>query len=209
VRRMALIAGAIAALAIAALTLNTANAAPRGAQGSVISLVAATRTIAAADRDEAALAARATTEARTTSEPTEKPDVEATPAAPRVTVSAGCQQAINNLKALHLADVAEDASERTAQPQTAATAVADRAEDAAEAAKWVKALMAARAACLPQPTAACQAEIASLQSELQATQTEELAELSASSRDQSDWLADWMSIRTAFSAVATACATRE
>ena len=49
-RRMALIAGAIAALAVAALTLNTANAAPRGAQGSVISLVAATRTIAAADR---------------------------------------------------------------------------------------------------------------------------------------------------------------
>jgi hypothetical protein len=209
VRRMALIAGAIAALAVAALTLNTANAAPRGSQGSVLSLVAATRTIAAADRDEVALAARATPEAKTTSEPAEKPAAEAKPAAPRVTVSAGCQQAINNLKALHQADVAEDAAERTAQPQTAATAVADRAEDAAEAQKWVKALMAARAACLPQPTATCQAEIASLQSELQTTRTEELAELSASTRDQSDWLADWMSIRTAFSAVATACATRE
>jgi lipoprotein-anchoring transpeptidase ErfK/SrfK len=209
VRRMALIAGAIAALAIAAFTLNTANAAPRGAQGSVISLVAATRTIAAADRDEAALAARTTTEAMTTSEPTEKPDVEARTAAPRVTVSAGCQQAINNLKALHQADVAEDASERTAQPQTAAAALADRTEDAVEAQRWVKALMAARAACLPQPTATCQAEIASLQSELQTTRAEELAELSASTQDQSDWLADWMSIRTAFSAVATACATRE
>jgi hypothetical protein len=208
VRRMALIAGAIAALAIAALTLNTANAAPRGAQGSVISLVAATRTIAA-DRDEVALAARATPEAKTTSEPAEKPDAEARPAAPRVTVSAACQQAINNLKALHQADVAEDAAERAPQPQTAAAAVADRAEDTAEAQKWVKALMAARAACLPQPTATCQAEIASLQSELQTTRTEELAELLASTRDQSDWLADWMSIRTAFSAVATACATRE
>ena len=208
-RRMALIAGVIAALAIAALTLNTANAAPRPAQGSVISLVAATRSIAAADRDELALAARATAVAKPTSEPAEKPDVEARPAAPKVTISAGCQQAINNLKTLHQADVTEDAAERTAQPQTAAATATDRAEDATEAQQWVKALMSARAACLPQPTAACQAEIASLQIELQTIRTEELAEVSVSTRDQSEWLADWMSIRTAFSAVATACATRE
>jgi hypothetical protein len=209
VRRIALIVGAIAALAVAALTLNTANAAPRGAQGSIISLVGATRTIATADREEVARAAQADTVPRTASDPDKKPDVEAKPAAPKVALTAGCQQAINNLKTLHRADVAEDASERTAPPQTSAAALADRAEDAAEAQKWVSELMAARTACLPQPTTTCQAEIASLQTELLTTRTEELAEISAFSRDQSDWLADWMSVRTAFSAVATACASRE
>lgn len=204
-RRMAFMTGVIALLAVAALTLNTVSAAPRGVQGSIVSLVAATKTIATADRDRMALVARATT--ATTSEPAEKSDLEAKPAAPRVVVTAGCQQAINNLKALHLADVTEDAAERASQPQTLATALADRAEDAAELQKWLTALTAARAVCLPQPNAACQAEIASLEAVLLTTRTDELAELQGA--NPSDWAADWMSVRTAFSAVATACAGRE
>jgi len=209
VRRIALIAGAIAALTVAALTLNTANAAPRGVQGSVVSLVAATQTIVTADRDEVALAARATTTPKTTSEPAEKPDVDAKPAMPKVAVTAGCEQAINSLKTLHRSDVTEDAAERTGQPETAAAALADRAEDSTEAQKWRTDLMAARGACLAQPTVACAAEITSLQTVLQTTRMEELAELQAATLDQSGWVTDWMSVRTAFSAVATACATRE
>jgi hypothetical protein len=208
VRRIALIAGAIAALAVAALTLNTANAAPRGVQGSLVSLVAATRTMATADREQVALAVRASPVPKTT-EPVEKPDVEVKPAAPKVAITAGCQQAIDHLKSLHQGDVAEDATERTGQPQTAATALADRAEDTTETQKWVAGLMAARAACVSQPAAACQAEIVSLQSVLQTTRTEELGEISSFSSDKSEWLADWMRVRTAFSAVATACANRE
>ena len=100
-------------------------------------------------------------------------------------------------------------AERTGQPQTAATALADRAEDATEAQNWRTALTAARTTCVAQPTAACASEIASLQTVLQTTRAEELAELQAAARDQSDWVNDWMSVRTAFSAVATACASRE
>ena len=207
-RRIALITGALAVLVLAAVTLNTANAAPRSAQGSVVSLVAATNAIATADREQISLAVRATT-APKTSEPAEKPDVAARPVAPKVVWTAGCQQAITNLKGLHQADVAQDAAERTGQPQTAATALADRAEDATEAQNWRTALTAARTTCVAQPTAACASEIASLQTVLQTTRAEELAELQAAARDQSDWVNDWMSVRTAFSAVATACASRE
>ena len=208
-RRIALVTGAIAALAVAALTLNTANAAPRAVQGSIVSLVAATRTIATEDRDQVALAVRATAAPAATMQSAEKPDTETRPAAPRAAITTGCQQAITNLKALHQADVTEDASERTGQSETTASALADRAEDAIEAQKWTAALTAARTACLTQPTAACTSEIASLQTVLQTTRTEELTELPTSARDQSDWLADWTSVRTAFSAVATACANRE
>lgn len=204
-RRIALITGAMTALVLAALTLNTANAAPRGAQGSVVSLVAATRAIATQDRDKVVLAARARTP-RKASEPAEKPDVATTPATPRVAITAGCQQAISHLKVLYLADLSEDASERTGPLETAAAFLADRAEDATEAQNWLAALMAARAACVAQPTAACASGIASLQLVLQTTRAEELAELQTAAWDQPDWLAEWMSVRTAFSALATACA---
>jgi len=205
VRRIALVAGAVALLAAAALTLNTANAAPRSVQGSLVSLVAATRTIA--DREEvAAAAARATAALKATSEPTEKPDAAAKPAIPRIVIPAGCQQAIANLKALHQADVSEDASERAGQSDTSAAIAADRAEDVTEIQKWRTALMAARTACVTPVTTACESVIAGLQNIVQTTRAEELTELLATTRDQSDRLADWMSIRTAFAAIPTACA---
>jgi hypothetical protein len=204
VRRIALVAGAVALLAAAALTLNTANAAPRSVQGSLVSMVAATRTIA--DREEvAAAAARATAATKATSEPTEKPDA-AKPAVPKIVIPAGCQQAIANLKALHQADVSEDASERAGQSETSAAAAADRAEDALEIQKWRAALMAARTACVTPATTTCESVIAGLQNIVQTTRTEELAELQAATRDLSDRLADWMRIRTAFAAIPTACA---
>jgi hypothetical protein len=210
VRRIALMTGAIAALVVAGLSLNTANAAPRtvqgSVQGSVVSLVAATRTIATAEREEVARAARAATAAKTASEPAEKTEVAAKPAAPKFVVSAGCQQAINNLKSLRQADVSEDASERTGAPETAES---DQAKDAAELQSWSTALMAARTVCLPQPAAACAQQIHSLQEIVQTTGTEELAEVQAATRDKSDQVADWIKIRAAFSGVPFACANSD
>jgi hypothetical protein len=202
--------GAIAALVVAGLSLNTANAAPRTVQGSaqesVVSLVAATRTIATAEREQVALAARATAAAKTASEPNEKTEVAAKPAAPKIVLSTGCQQAINNLKSLRQADVSEDASERTGASETAES---DQAKDAAELQSWRTALTAARAVCLPQPAAACALEIHSLQDIVQTTGTEELAEVQAATRDKSDQVADWIKIRAAFSKVPFACANSD
>ena len=209
-RRIALMTGAIAALVVAGLSLNTANAAPRtvqgSVQGSVVSLVAATRTIATAEREQVALAARATTAARTASEPAEKTEVAAKPAAPKIVLSAGCQQAISNLKSLRQADVSEDASERTGASETAES---DQAKDAAELQSWRTALMAARSLCLPQPAAACALQIHSLQDIVQTTGTEELAEVQAATRDKADQVADWIKIRAAFAGVPFACASSD
>jgi len=210
VRRIALIMGAIAALVLAGLSLNTANAAPRtvqgSVQGSVVSLVAATRTIATEEREQVALAARATAAAKTASEPAEKTEAAAKPAAPKIVLTAGCQQAINNLKSLRQADVSEDTLERAGAPETAET---DQAKDAAELQSWRTALTAARAACLPQPASACALEIHSLQDIVETTGTEELAEVQVSTRDKSDQVADWIKIRAAFAGIPFACANHD
>src|SRR3989454_3234212 len=172
-----MISGAIAAIGLATLTANAGNNTPPGSQGSVVSLVAGTRTIVKADRDEVGLATRIVPGSPVSAV---KPAAAVKPAVPRVTLSAGCQAAINALKALHQADVAEDAAERASQqPVTAAILAADRTEDLAEAQQWRTALTAARTACLPAPSAACQAAIANLQTLLQASRTTDLAALEA------------------------------
>ncbi|TME50422.1 MAG: hypothetical protein E6I60_11960 [Chloroflexi bacterium] len=176
-----IVLGALGALALATLSANAGNQATPRVQGSVVSLVAATTTVVKADRD----AASAATHEETT-QSVSKPVVALKPAAPKITVSAACQQAINNLRALHQADLAKDAAERAAaqQPLLASALRAALAEDLAEAQQWRNALTAARTACVPQPSAACQAAIAALQAKL-------------------------VSLRTAVAAVVTACGQRD
>jgi hypothetical protein len=204
VRTKTIIFGAIAALALATLTTNAA--ATKRVQGSLVSLVAATTTVAKADRDAASAAAPTATHEESTETP-QKPVVAAKPV-PRITVSTACQDAINNLKARHQADVTEDAAERAAaqQPPSASALEADRAEDAAERQQWRTALMAARTACLPQPSAACQAAIAALQA-LKDSGVEDLREWT--DLRNVNWPAQLASLRTAVAAVATACGDRD
>jgi len=209
VRTKTIILGAIAALALVTLSANAGNRTPQ-AQGSLVSLVAATTTVARADRDATATAAATAIHAEAV-EAVTKPVVAARPV-PKVTVSAACQDAINTLKALHQADVAEDTAERAAaqQPLTPSAIAADKAEDAAELQKWQTALLAARTACLPQPNAACQAAIAALQA-LRANGADDWRQWIEQWQDLRtvNWTAQLASLRTAVSAVATACGERD
>jgi hypothetical protein len=204
VRTKTIILGAIAALALATLTANAG--ATKRMQGSLVSLVAATTTVAKADRDAASAAAPTANHEENTETP-QKPVVAARPA-PKITVSTACQDAINNLRARHQADVAEDAAERAAiqLPPSASALEADRAEDAAERQQWRAPLMAARTACLPQPSAACQAAIAVLQA-LKDSGVEDLREWT--DLRNVNWPAQLASLRTAVAAVATACGDRD
>ena len=208
--RKTIILGAIAVLALATLTANAGNRATPRALGSLVSLVAATTSVAKADREAEATTTPAATHADAR-EAVTKPVVAAKPA-PKVTVSAACRDAINNLKALHQADVAEDAAERAAVtlPPSATVIEADKAEDAAEKQKWQTALLAARTACLPQPSAACQAAIAALQA-LKANGAEDWRQWIEQWHDTRtiNWTAQLASLRTAVSAVATACGDRD
>ena len=207
-RTKTIILGAIAALALVTLSANAGNRATPQGQGSLVSLVAATTTVARADRDATAAATAIHAEAV---EAVTKPVVAARPV-PKVTVSAACQDAINTLKALHQADVAEDTAERAAagQPPSASAIAADKTEDAAELQKWQTALLAARAACLPQPNAACQAAIAALQA-LRANGADDWRPWIEQWQDfrTVNWTAQFASLRTAVSAVATACGERD
>jgi len=210
VRTKTIILGAIAALALVTLSANAGNRATPQAQGSLVSLVAATTTVARADRDATATAAATAIHAEAV-EAVTKPVIAARPV-PKVTVSAACQDAINTLKALHQADVAEDTAERAAagQPPSASAIAADKTEDAAELQKWQTALLAARAACLPQPNAACQAAIAALQA-LRANGADDWRQWIVQWQDfrTVNWTAQLASLRTAVSAVATACGERD
>ena len=212
-RTKTIILGAIAALALATLTANAGNRPTAAAQGSLVSLIAATTSLTRADREAAATAVAVAATHQETTEPVEKPVVAAKPA-PRVTVSTACQGAINNLKAMHHADVAEDATERASLqlPLSASAIAAEKAEDAAEIQKWQPALLAARTACLPQPSAACQAAIAALQA-LKTSGAEDwrqlIAEHQFSDLRNVDWTAQLASLRTAVGAVATACGQRD
>ena len=209
-RTKTIILGAIAALALVTLSANAGNRATTRAQGSLVSLVAATTSVARADRDATATAAATAIHAEAV-EAVPKPVVAARPV-PKVTVSAACQDAINTLKALHQADVAEDTAERAAagQPPSASAIAADKTEDAAELQKWQTALLAARAACLPQPNAACQAAIAALQA-LRANGADDWRQWIVQWQDfrTVNWTAQLASLRTAVSAVATACGERD
>jgi hypothetical protein len=210
VRTKSIILGAIAVLALATLSANAGNRATPRAPGSLVSLLAATTTVAKADRDAEVAALPAATHTEAT-EAVQKPVVTARPA-PKVVVSAACQDAINKLKALHQADVAEDTAERAAAglPPSAGAIAADKAEDAAEAQPWQSALLAARTACLPQPSAACQAAIAALQA-LKGNDADDWRQWMAQWQDLRtvNWTAQLASLRTAVSAVATACGERD
>jgi hypothetical protein len=206
VRIKAIMVGAIAALALATLTANASTTVTPRASGSLVSLVAATTTVAkVADRDEATVVAMHSAESEKT-EPAVKPVVAVKPVTPRVLqASAACQQAINTLKAMRQADVAEDNTERAAPLQLSATSVAaDRAEDLADAQQWKQALLAARTACEPQPTAACQAALTSLQALLAANRPEEWSDMV-----KLPGQIDLTALRAAFTAVATACGHRD
>jgi hypothetical protein len=205
VRIKAIMVGAIAALALATLTASASTTSTPQASGSLASLVAATTTIATvADREEATVTATRSAETEK-SEPAVKPIVAVKPVTPRIPqASAACQQAIDALKALHQADVAEDTTERALQPLSAATIAADRAEDLAEVQPWTKALMTARTACLPQPSAACQAALASLKALLPANRPEEWIDMVKLPTP-----IDLTALRAAFAAVAAACGDRD
>ena len=205
-RIKAIMVGAIAALALATLTASASTTATPRTSGSLMSLVAATKTVATvADRDEATAAATRSAESEKT-EPAVKPVVAVKPVTPRAPQpSAACQQAIDALKAMHQADMAEDTKERSAlQPLSAATLAADRAEDLAEVQPWTKALMTARTACLPQPSVACQAALASLKALLPANRPEEWIDMVKLPTP-----IDLTALRAAFTAVAAACGDRD
>jgi hypothetical protein len=200
VRTKTIILGAIAALTLATLTANAGNRATHQVQGSLVSLAAAATTVTKTDRDVASAAAKSATQEEST-EAVQKPVVAAKPA-PKITVTSGCQNAINNLKALRQADATEDAAERAAAKEapSASALEADKAEDAADKQQWRAALLAARTACVPQPSAACQAAIAALQALKGKGAEGELTDLR-----NVNWTADLASLRTA----ATACGERD
>lgn len=203
-RTKTIILGAIAALALATLTANAGNRATHQVQGSLVSLVAAATTVTKTDRDLASAAAKTATREGST-EAVRKPVVAAKPA-PKITVSTDCQNAINNLKALRQADAAEDAAERAAAQQPASAVEADKAEDAADKQQWRAALLAARTACVPQPSAACQAAIAALLA-LKGNGIDDVGELS--DLRNVNWTRQLAGLRTAVGTVATACGERD
>jgi hypothetical protein len=206
VRIKAIVLGAVAVLAMATLTANAGTTATPRVSGSLVSLVAATTTVAkVADRDEVTVATRST-ETEKADEPAVKPLVEVKPVTPRAPQpSAACQQAIDTLKAMHQADVAEDTTERASQqPLSAATIAADRAEDLTEVQPWTQALLAARTACLPQPSAACQAAIATLQALRPTTVPEDWRDLVKLPNP-----IDLSALKAAVTAVAAACGHRD
>jgi len=211
VRGKAIIIGAMGVVAAATLTANAQNAASRPTAGSLATLVAATKHVAT-ERDEIALAVRATTSPAAATKPAAKPEekseAETKDVERKITITAECQAAITHLKDLHKADVAEDAQERSsAQAELAAALVADRAEDAAEAEKWKTASLAARTACVPQVPTACKTALTNLQTELQTLHTEGIGDFR--SRPPADWMTDFGGVKTAFSAVQTACPERD
>jgi hypothetical protein len=108
VRIKAIMVGAIAALALVTLTANADTTANSRVSGSLVSLVTATTTITkTADRNVVTVATRSAESEK--SEPVVKPVVAVKPMAPRqVQPSAACQQAIEALKAMQQADMAED-----------------------------------------------------------------------------------------------------
>jgi hypothetical protein len=216
VRTKTIILGAIAALGLATLSVNAANAPHRSAPGSAMSLVAGTSAIAKADRDEVSAAVRTTSTVKTratsaTTEAAEKPEVEVEDEAeaPKGPVSPACQTAIDNLKALRQADVAEDAAEKAQPP----SADADKAEDMAERQHLRDAVIAMRTACLPQPSAACQAAIANLKALRQADAAEDAAEkaapepttASAIAAERAEDMVEFQAWKVALMALRTAC----
>jgi hypothetical protein len=217
VRTKTIIVGAIAALALATLSVNAGNGPHRSAPGSAMSLVAGTSAIEKADRAEVTAAIRTTSTVKTATtttkaaETAEKPEVEVEDEteAPKGPVSPACQTAIDNLKALRQADVAEDTAEKAA----ASTTDADKAEDMVEAQHLRDARNAVRTACLPQPSAACQTAIDNLKALRQADVAEDATEKAAPepttataiAAERAEDVAEFQGWKVALMAVRTAC----
>ncbi len=219
VRNKLIITGAVGIMAAATLTVNAQNAAGRAIQGRPTSAVALLARTVSADRDDEHLAVlptasttndastgKPTTEVATSHEAETTPSAATSPAA----VTTGCTTAIANLKALHQADVAEDAKERATAPaegrRDAAASTGDRTEDFAETQQWLAEVRAVHGACLPATAPSnCQTAISGLQPVLAALRAQELAEAGT----ENDVATDFSAIRGAFSAVAMACARPE
>ena len=191
-RSKLIIMGAVGVMAAATLTVNAQNAVQHLGAKPVAATLLAPRSIDT-DRQNVTIAVRAAESAEPTVSQSAKPEAseasktedESKPSMPHAAVSSDCLKAISDLKALHQNDVAEDATERmTSNDESAAAVTSDKSEDANEASAWVTALKAARAACLPQLPVRCESEISGLQ-------------------------AVFGAVRTAFSAIATACAARD
>jgi hypothetical protein len=219
VRTKTIILGALAALALATVSVNAGNAPHRSLPGSAMSLVAGTAAIAKAERDEANAAVRTTSAVKKTSTTTtpststaaaQKSEVEneAGDDAPKGPVSQACQTAIDNLKALRQADTAED----TAEKATPGTADADKAEDMTEADNLKAARLAVRTACLPQPSAACKTALDNLKALRQADVTEDTAEKAnpgTTDADKAEDKTEAQKLSDAGKAVRTACGERD
>jgi hypothetical protein len=208
VRIKAIVLGAVAVLATVTLTANAGTTATPRISGSLVSLVAATTTVTrTVERDSVTVATRST-DSEKTAEPAEKPAVAVKPVAPRAPqITTACLQAINTLKAMHQADVTEDAAERAAtaqQPLSATALAADRAEDLAESQRWTQALSATRTACQPQTSAACLSALTSLKALLPVWRPEEWTIMIKSPNP-----IDLTALRAAFAAVAAACGSRD
>jgi hypothetical protein len=216
VRTKTIILGAVAALALATLSVNAGNTSHRSVPGSAMSLVAGTSAIEKADRAEVSAVVRTTstvktaTTTSTAAKPAEKPEVEVEDEteAPKGPVSPACQTAIDNLKALRQADVAEDTAEKAA----ATTTDADKAEDMAEAQHLRDARDAVRTACMPQPSAACQTAIANLKAVRDADVAEDATEKAGqtsvapeSAAAKAEDTAEAQASKVALMAVRTAC----
>ncbi|HEX3630343.1 MAG TPA: hypothetical protein VHW91_07725 [Candidatus Dormibacteraeota bacterium] len=203
-RSKLIITGAIGVLAAATLTVNAQTSAQKASTGSVKALLAASTHVIKADRDELAIATRvaATATVAASVKPVDAEKTEAKPATPKPAISSGCQTAIAALKSLHQADVAEDLGEHgDAAADRATAAASETSEDTSEVQQWSGALTTARTACMPQATTACQSAIAGLQPVLLSLKAEEVNAQQTSSLE----LGDVLAVRTAFSAVATAC----
>ena len=210
-RGKAIIIGAMGVVALATLTVNAQNSTTRTAPGRVTTLLAATTQLAR-ERDRVSIAVKATSEPAATTDPTARPaqktEAETKPVAPKVAITADCQAAITHLKDMHKAEVTEDAAERAATTgESTATAAADQTEDATEAQQWKAALTAARTACVPQLSTSCRSALSGLTSTLMALHTDELGESHAGT--ELDKTADFGAVRTAFSAIQTACADHD
>ena len=208
-RGKAIIIGAMGVVAAATLTAPAQNTASRPTAGSLATLVAATTRVAA-ERDEVALAVRANKPVTATpaAKPEEKTEVETKDTEREVTITPECRVAITHLKDLHQADVTEDARERASAQAKPAALVSDQVEDSAEAQSWRTALLAARAVCVPQPTTACKTALSNLQTLLQSLHPAESREVELRTQIVSI-TTDWSAVRTAFSAVQTACPERD
>jgi hypothetical protein len=191
-----MIIGAIAALSLVSVSANASSSATRSVHKSERSLATGSVVVERGlDRDDLAVATQAAAAQATAARPADVEERQEA-AAKAVTVpspglhrqlaqvSPACKQAINALKALRQAEV-------RSEPQ------------------WRAALAAARDACLPHRTAACQAAIDTLKALVQANHSEWWKQFQAGLKNGTPSTVGLADLRTAVNAVGTACAVHE